>query len=318
MMLEQVFIEGVIASFLAAMVRFSIPILYVSLGEVFAERSGVLNVGVEGIMQIGAVSGFTGYYLSGNPLVGVLAAVIAGAAFGLISALFYVKLKADQIVAGFGIWFLGIGLSSFIYRIFFPLGKVNVITIPNVEIPFLSQIPVIGDAFFNQSLFGLLILFLGLPIATIILFHTTFGLNITAVGESPDVADALGVNPDRVRQICVIIGGIMASLGGAYLTVSLAGVFGDNITAGLGFVAIAMVMFGRWSPWRIVAGTFLYSGIYALQLRLQVQTGLSYYLPFQFLLMLPYVLVIVALVAVTRKRSGTPAALGTPYRKGEK
>lgn len=294
---------------LAATLRLCSPLLLAALGEIFAERSGVLNLGIEGIMLMGALFGVMGPALTGNYIVGVLLAVLVGALMGLLMAFLSVTLRFDQVLSGLAIMFLGMGLSTFIYR---PIAPLRVESLGPVNIPILSQIPVIGPILFQQNILVYLTLVL-VPISALILFRTTFGLKIRAVGENPKAADNLGVNVFRVRYICVVICGMLAALGGAYLSMGEIGAFREGITAGRGWIAIAIVYFGRWGPYRTLVGSLVFGGLFALQLNLQV---LNVAVPYEFLLMLPYLLTVAILVVASKKAFG-PAALCIPYERGE-
>lgn len=297
-------------------VRLAAPLLLAALGELFAERSGVLNLGIEGMMLMGAISGFWITFITKSLFLGVLAAVMVGGLIGLLMAFLSISLRANQIVAGLALWIFGLGLSGFIYRagIWGPYVYPTVSTFGNIAIPGLSGIPALGPILFNQSVLVYLAL-IAVPICFFFLFKTTWGLKVTAVGENPRAADTLGIKVYRTRYICVIIGGILAGVAGALLPLVWMGSFNENMTAGRGFIAFALVIFGAWKPWRILAGSLLFGSIDAVQMRLQASGGIWIY-SYQFLLMLPYILTIVALVILSR-RAGAPAALTKPYIRGE-
>lgn len=294
-------------------VRLAAPLLLAALGETFAERSGVLNLGIEGMMLMGAITGFWITVFTQNLLLGLLAAMVAGGLMGLLMAFMSVTLRVNQIVAGLSLWILGLGLSGFFYRLGIkgPYAYPTIHTLSDVSIPGLSQIPVIGKILFNQNLLVYLAL-VAVPICYFILFKTAWGLNITAVGENPRAADTLGIDVFRTRYICVIIGGILAGLAGAFLPLAWMGSFNENMTAGRGFIAFALVIFGAWKPRRVLLGALFFGGIDAIQMRLQV-TGM--WIPHQFFLMLPYVLTIIALIIFSKRAVG-PAALTKPYVRG--
>jgi len=306
----------VIESVGATGLRLAAPLLLAALGELFAERSGVLNLGIEGIMLMGAISGFWITFVTKSLFLGVLAAVTVGGLIGLLMAFLSVSLRANQIVAGLALWIFGLGLSGFIYRagIWGPYVYPTVSTFGNIAIPGLSGIPALGPILFNQSVLVYLAL-IAVPICFFFLFKTTWGLKVTAVGENPRAADTLGIKVYRTRYICVIIGGILAGVAGALLPLVWMGSFNENMTAGRGFIAFALVIFGAWKPWRILAGSLLFGSIDAVQMRLQASGGIWIY-SYQFLLMLPYILTIVALVILSR-RAGAPAELTKPYIRGE-
>jgi len=307
--LNQTFLIGV----LAAGVRLATPILLAALGEVFAERAGVLKISIEGEMLMGALFAFLGTFYFKNIWLGFAIGMGVAALYSLIAGLFSITLKVDQVITGITLNILALGLTSFIYR--FILGKSfippSITALETVRIPWLSEIPVLGPILFQQNVIVYLTFFLFVPLTTILLFKTSFGLNLRAVGEYPLAADTMGVHVYRTRYICVMIGGLFAGLGGAFMTLAQLNMFTENLTAGRGFIALAAVIFGRWHPVGAMVATLLFGIADALQLRLQ---GLGVNVPYQFLLMLPYVLTIVALVGVV-KRTNAPAALAVPYEK---
>lgn len=301
-----------IVSIFVAAVRMMTPIAFAAFGELFAERSGVLNLGLEGMMIMGSIAGFLGAYYTGNVWVGIFAGILSGVLMGLLMGILCINLRMIQSVAGVTVTILGLGLSAFMYRVAFGIvvpPTVNVFeTIP---IPLLSQIPVLGPIFFQHHIFVYLA-FLLIPIFSIVLFKTSIGLKIRAVGENPKAADTLGVNVNRIRYGCIIFCGLLTGLAGAELAVAEVGIFTEGMTSGRGWMAVALVIFGKWIPSRVFVGTVLFSFVDALQLRLQA-IGIA--VPYQFLVMLPYVLTIV-MIAASYKRAGSPAALGIPYERG--
>jgi simple sugar transport system permease protein len=305
------FTATVIIGVLTSAVRLATPYLYAAIGEAFAQTSGVVNLGVDGIMLVG---GFTGFYvtlLTGNPWLGLLAAMIAGLLMGLLMSLISVTLKAEQGISGIGLYMFGLGLSSLLFKEL--VGTVKTISgFPPLRLPGLGSLPVLGDIFFNQSLlvYGA---FLLVPLAWWVLDKTTLGLKIKAVGQNPAAADSLGVSVDKVRYFSVCLGATLAGLAGASLSLSLVNLFQENLTAGLGFIAVALVYFGGWRPLGILGGALLFSTINALQLWLQVKEA---NVQSEILIMLPYILTIVAL-AVAVNRSRPPAALNKPFERGE-
>ena len=310
-MIENALIIGIFASG----IRMSIPILFAALGENIAERSGVLNLGVEGIMLIGAFSGFIGTYITGNIFFGLVMAIGGGAVMAALMALLSVTIRTNQLAAGLAVWLLGAGLAALLYRLAFGVVTIapKIQTLNPVDIPMLSQLPVVGPIFFNHDPLIYLALLM-IPVTHIFLFKTNLGLKIRTVGENPKQADTLGVNVYKIRYLAVIIGGAFAGLGGAYLSLVITGSFSENITGGQGWIALAVVIFGRWRPFWIVAGALIFGLVNAFQLGLQA-TGTT--IPFQFLLMLPYLLPI-GILAATYKRSVAPAALALPYSRGER
>ncbi len=304
-----------IVGLLAAAVRLAAPILLAALGEIFTERAGILNLGLEGIMLMGALAGFAGAYATGSLWLGVLTAMLCGAVMGLLMGFMSVTAKVNQVVAGLGITILGSGLSTLLFRLFFGLRSTppTIDMFPEQPIPGLSQIPVLGEMFFSHNILVYLALIL-VPVAWVVLYRTRFGLALRAVGERPDAVDTRGLSVDRLRYLSLIIGGALAGLGGAFLPLASLGLFWTQITAGRGFIAIAVVVFARWDPVRALWGALLFGGAMALQLSLQT---LKMPIPSELLLMLPYVITIIVLVGVSR-RAEFPAAFAVSYSRGDK
>lgn len=299
---------------LASAIRSSNSLLFATLGGAFEQRSGVLNLGIEGNMALGAFAGFAGAYFFGNPWIGVLAGMVAGGLGGLLIAFLTVKLRLNQSITGV-IWAtVGFALSAYLVRIF--IGKLPSIGLGfgNVKIPLLSEIPILGPILFRQTILTYIGLLL-VPIFAFILFRTDFGLKIRAVGENPRVADSLGVDVYRTRYLCTIVGGMLEGLGGAHLTIAYLGMIREEMILGRGWIAVALVIFGAWKPFRILLGTFFFGLIEAMQWRLQ---ALQIVLPHQVILMFPYILTIIALIFLSGKKGGPPASLGRPYSRGER
>ena len=305
--IETAFIVGLIAG----AIKFSVPLLLASLGEVISQRSGVINLGLEGVMLVGAFTGFLTAIVTGNIWIGFIAGMISGAAIASLLPIISETLRANQIVTGLGIWLLGAGLTFFLFRVAFEGEFVPLVPgLENIKIPFISDIPIIGRIFFQHNTLTY-ITFALIPAFYFLIFRTRIGLNIRSVGENPHVAETLGLNPTRIRYYCVIFGGALAGLGGSYLALEYAGKFTENITAGVGFVAVAIVILARWNPVGALFGSLLFAGAISLQLRLQA-VGLE--LAPQFFFMLPYLLTIIALVIASRGGRG-PEALGAPFIK---
>jgi len=301
-----------ISQLIAAVIALSVPMAFAALGEVISERGGVINLGTEGVMLVGAISAFYVSFFHHSDLFGVLLGAASGALLGLLMAFISVSLKQDQILSGLGIYFLGLGLSGFLYEaIFSQIGSTIRITgLPQLPIPILSQIPVIGDSLFSQDIMEYLA-FATLILVIFVISRTTFGLNLRSVGENPSAADTLGVSVTRIRYIAVIAGATLAGIGGAYLALSSHAFQAENITAGRGFIAVAMVYFGKWRPARAFFGTFLFGAAYLLGAFFQV---VGSFIPYYFLLMVPYVLTLVVLVGIARG-ARSPSALGVPYNR---
>lgn len=300
---------------LAASLRLATPILLAALGEIFVERAGILNLGVEGTMLMGALSGFLGAYWTGSLWAGVLAGMATGMLFGLLMGFMSITVKANQVVAGLGITILGSGLSTLLFRLAFGLRTAppTLDIFPTVPIPLLSRIPWIGPILFQHNALVYLSLIL-VPIASLVLYRTHFGLKVRAVGESPDAADSRGIRVGLIRYLCLMLGGAMAGLGGSYLVLGSLGLFWTQMTAGRGFIAIAVVVFSKWDPARALLGAWVFGLASAVQISLQT---LSVPIPSEILLMLPYVITIVVLVGVSR-RAEFPGAFAVPYYRGGK
>lgn len=305
------FTPVVIAGILTSAIRLATPYLYAAIGEAIGQSSGVVNLGVDGIMLVAAYASFFVALNTGSLWLGLLMAIVVGLLMGLLMSLISVTFKAEQGISGIGLYMFGLGLSSLLFKT--TIGTVKTITgFQPVRIPLLGSIPVIGDILFNQSLlvYGA---FLLVPVAWWLLDKTTWGLMIKSVGQNPAAADSLGVNVDRVRYASVCIGSMLAGVAGASLSISLLNLFQDNLTAGLGFIAVALVYFGGWRPVGILGGSLLFSTVNALQLWMQVK-GVK--ISSDIAVMLPYLLTIAAL-AFTISKQRQPAALNKPFERGE-
>jgi simple sugar transport system permease protein len=309
-MISELLSATVLIGILASGIRLATPYLYAALGETFGQRSGVLNLGVEGQMLLGAFAAFYVTFITGSLWLGVLAAAIVGALMGLAMAFVSINLQAQQGISGIGFYLFGLGMSDLLFQKL--LGTVETVSgFPAVNIPLLSHIPVLGQIFFQQNVlvYGAYAL---VPLGWFVLNKTTLGLNIRAVGESPEAADSLGVSVSRVRYFTVTLGGILASVAGASLSIALTNVFQQNMTSGQGFIAVALVYFGGWRPWGVLLGALLFSMINSLQLWVQV---LGIPIPSDFAVMMPYVLTILALV-ITVQRVRGPSALTKAFERG--
>ena len=294
----------------------SIAVLFAAVGEVFTERSGVLNLGVEGMMLMGALSGFAAAFYSHHLLLGILAALVVGGLLALIHGFFTITLRANQVVCGLTLAIFGIGLSLFLGRPI--IGRVGERFVP-FSIPLLKEIPLLGPVLFHQSPI-IYLSYLLVPSAWVFLYHSRPGLNLRAVGENPAAADTAGIAVVRIRYLWTIFGGMMAGLGGAYLSLSYTPGWKENMTSGQGWIAIAMVIFALWNPSRAAFGALLFGGINALQFYFEARQFTL--IPSYILRMLPYLFTIAILVIVTRwkavrKRSGAPAGLGLPFEREE-
>lgn len=300
---------------MAGAVRMSTPILLPALGEIFGQRSGILNLGLEGTMLMGALGGFLGAYFSGNLWIGVLLAMVFGVIYSLLMAFLAVTVQANQVIAGTALTILGGGLATFIFRVVFGIRDLppTIQPFPVLSIPVLSKIPVIGPILFEQNILVYLT-FILVFVAAFVLDRTTFGLKVKAVGEHPQAADAKGINVYLIRYLCVMIGGAMAGLGGAFLSIGFMNTYLDGMAAGRGFIAIAVVIFARWHPYRALGAALLFGLANSLQLKLQ---AIGVPVPHQFLLALPYALTVLVLIGVSKKAE-FPAAFTLPYARGER
>jgi simple sugar transport system permease protein len=303
-----------LAFILSVSIQSSAAVLYAAIGEVFAERCGVLNLGIEGIMLMGALSGFATAYVTQSLVLGLVMAMAVGGLLSLIHGVFAITLRANQVVCGLALAIFGIGLSGFLGR---PLiGRVGVRSVA-WPIPILGDLPFFGAVFFHQGP----LIYLGyvfVPAAWFLLFHTRPGLNLRAVGENPAAADTAGIPVVRTRYLWTIFGGMTAGLGGAYLSLAYTPGWKENMSSGQGWIAIAMVIFGLWNPWRAALGALLFGGVNALQFTLEARQITV--IPSYLLRMLPYLFTIAVLVLITsskriRKRSGAPASLGVSFER---
>jgi simple sugar transport system permease protein len=317
-------------NFLQAGVASGTVLLFAAIGEIFAERSGVMNLGVEGMMLIGAMTGYSVAIATGNPWLGALAAMLAAALLSQIHAFIVITLQADQVVSGLALTMLGVGISLVLGEGLSKAGTVSLM--PTLTIPLLSQIPLIGPIFFTDQSVLVYIGYLLTPLAWYYINRTRPGLHLRAVGEYPAAADALGVNVFLMRYWYVFVGGLLAGLGGATISLAISpGWFSELTTGGQGWIAVGLVIFAQWDPIRAALGAYAFGALRRLILDIQgpmVLFGvvanpfyLNSYLGF-FLQMLPYAFTIVVLVIgsreAMRKRLGAPAALGNPYIRGER
>ncbi|MFH1907299.1 MAG: ABC transporter permease [Chloroflexota bacterium] len=303
-----------ILSVLRAAIPAGTPLLYGTLGEVYAERSGVLNLGVEGMMIMGAVSGFAVAQTTGNVWLGILAAALVGGLLALLHAFTSVSLRVNQVVSGLALTMLGLGVSSMMGKKF--VGQPLAVRLQPINIPGLSDLPLLGELLFRFDV----LVYLGVllvPILWFVLYKTRLGVTLRSVGENPSAADSLGVNVVLVRYMAVVFGGMLAGVGGAYLSISYAPAWIEGMTAGAGWIVIALTIFAIWDPRRALLGAYLFGGVRVLQFRLQ-PLGISPNL----LNMLPFLLTILVLWVssgqAAKRRIGAPAALMTAYAREER
>jgi general nucleoside transport system permease protein len=299
-----------LGTLLASTIRNATPLIFAALGGMFSERSGVVNIGLEGLMLISAFAGVVGAFLSGSALVGLGFGLAAGLLFALIHALMCITFEADQIISGTAINLLALGGTGFLMVLIFGSGGTSprVSGFKEVAIPLLSDIPLIGPALFNQSLLVYLMYAL-IPITWFVVFRTPFGLRLRATGEVPEAVDTAGVSVARMRYYGVALSGLLAALGGVYLSMGILSAFTENMTVGRGFIALAALIFGRWNPIGAAGAALLFG--FGLAVSFQVPQEA---IPIEFIQMLPYILTIVALAGFGG-RAIAPAAIGRPYRK---
>jgi ABC-type uncharacterized transport system permease subunit len=308
---SEVFTIALLVAVVASAIRLAVPLLLASLGETFGQRSGVLNLGVDGIMLLGAFAGYYAVLEMGNVWLGVLAGAIVGLALGLASAVIAVTLKAEQGISGIGVYLFGLGMSDLLFQKLVGT-PIPINTFPKVEMPLLGDIPYIGEMFFQHSVI-IYLAFAAIPIAAFVINRTTFGMNIRAVGEYPEAADTLGVSVAGTRYAAEMIGGTFAGIAGAVLAISL-GIFQQNLTNGAGFIAIALVYFGAFTPFGIMWGALLFGAVNALILELKTLEVIPRDLS-NLAAMAPAIITILALAVVAR-RIRAPAALTKPFTRG--
>jgi len=310
------YIYILIVSILGAAIRSGTPVLFATVGEILTERSGILNLGLEGMILTGAVCGYGVNHFTGNLLLGVLAGVLAGGIISLIHAFLTVTLRANQVVSGIALTIFGTGVSGL-------FGK-NLVGIPAqgfkpLPIPVLSKIPLLGDILFDQDIL-VYFSYILIPLTYYYIFKTRAGLELRSVGENPRTADSMGINVTWIRYFYVFAGGLLCGLGGVYLSLAYTPMWVQDMSAGRGWVAIALVIFATWNPLKAAFGAYLFGGVEALQLRIQAMGIAS--IPAPLLKMLPYIFTILVLLIATsgkaRRRLGGPASLGIPYVREER
>lgn len=315
---------ALLSSILAITLRAGTSLIYATIGEIYTERSGVLNLGLEGMMLMSAVTAFATAFYTGSLWLALLVAIIVGGLLATLHAFLSVTMRANQVVSGLSITLFGSGLASFLGQRLGPASNNYYLVgmvgprFSTVPIPGLSTLPLIG-ALFNQDMLTYAV-YLLVPLAWFYLYKTRNGLNLRAVGENPQTADAMGIDVIRTRYLYTILGGMLTGLGGAHLSLSYTPGWTENLTGGRGWIVIALVIFAMWNPGRAALGAILFGGINAVQFRLQA-AGTT--IPAAYLNMLPYLTTIVVLVVMTwwealSKRIGAPAALGKPYMREDK
>jgi simple sugar transport system permease protein len=295
---------------LASLIVAATPLLLAALGELVVEKAGVLNLGVEGMMITGAICGFAIAVNTGSPLLGLLGAAIGGAALSLLFAILTQFALANQVASGLSLTLFGLGLSALIGQGY---QGVKPPPFPEFDIPLLSKIPVLGPILFAQDLVVYLAFFLTLG-TWVVLKYTRAGLILRAVGENHDAAHALGYKVVRIRVLAILFGGACAGLGGAYISLIRVPQWTEGMTAGIGWIALALVVFASWKPWRVMLGACLFGGVNVLQLNLQA-AGIA--IPVEILAMSPYIITILVLVIMSADRSGAPASLGRSFHASQ-
>lgn len=311
---------ALLVNLLAAGIRSGTAILFATIGEIFAERAGVLNLGVEGMMLMGAVTAYGVAHQSGNPWLGLVAAALVGAGLALLHAFVTITLRADQVVSGLALTFLGAGMSAVMGSSLVEVRQAP--RLPTVHVPFLADLPIVGPIFFQHNV----IIYLGFlvaPLAWFYIYRTRPGQELRAIGEYPAAADVLGINVYRLRYFYVMLGGLLTGISGAALTLAITPLWIEGVTAGQGWIAVGLVIFAGWDPLRAALGSYLFGAIRRLPLDLQTlplflqNPHLGY-----FMNMLPYLFTILVLVIgsreALRRRVGAPAALGLPYVREER
>lgn len=290
-------------------IRMSIPLIYPSLGGLISQKSGVYNFGLEGMMLCGAYFGYYGSYKTGNPWIGLLLGVISGGLLGLLLAFTSITLKVSQLVTGLGIGIFSLGITGFLFRLI-GISTENPAAVLFEKINFgpLESTPIIGEILFSHSW----MVYAGFALVILIswfFYRTTPGLNFRAVGENPQVAETAGVNVILTRYLAVVVSGILASFGGAFLTLTQTAYFTENLTAGRGWIAISAIILGKFNPWGILLACLLFGAADSAQMHIQVMGAK---IPYQFLLMAPYIMAMLAMVGIVGKVRA-PAAMGKPY-----
>jgi len=309
----QFILSAFVVTWLSASLRLAGPVLLAALGETFAEQSGVLNVGIEGTILLGALASFLMTYYTGALWLSVLVAIVVGMTVNIFLAWMYVTVRASQVVAGLVFNVLALGIASTVYRKALGNSAVpeSIAMFQPLHIPFIGTLPVIGPVFFGQSVLFYLTIALAFA-ANFVLFRTSFGLALRASGENPAAADSAGISVQRMRYAGTLISGAAAGMAGAYLVLAQLGVFRESIVSGQGFIALGIVIFGRWHPLKAAVAALVFGACDALQLSLQIFGTL---VPPQLLLALPYVVTILAISGVFGGKAVQPAALMTPYVK---
>ena len=305
-------------SFIGSIINLAItmttPLALASVGEVYVERAGMINLGIEGIMLMGAFSGIHITYLTGNSVYGYLMGVLIGLVLGLLLAILMITFKVNQVIAGMGIYFLGFGLSDFLYETIYGHKYITIPKPSQISLPGLSNIPVIGPGLFIQYP-SVYLSYMLIPLMWYLLYRSAVGISLRSVGENPRAADSMGVNVYLVKYLALITGSALAGLAGAALSLEITGLFFENMTFGLGFIAIGLVYFGKWDPIGAWEGSLIFGFTWSISVTLQeVVRSIGHPEMTYFMLVLPYIAIIIGLIAMSR-RARAPKQLGIPYRR---
>ncbi len=310
--MDNLILSATIVTWLAMSVRLATPLLFTALGGLVAQKSGVFNFALEGMMLMGAFFGFVGTLVSGSPWIGLLCAILAGGIMGLMLAFTSVTLGVSQLVVGIGMSIFATGFTGYFYRLMQrgPRAGETIKNLTSLQIPVLSDLPIIGPILFQHNILVYLGFVLVVVIA-LIFYKTPVGLSLRAVGENPRVADTVGIRVHRMRYMTVIFSGALAGMGGAFLTLTQVSRFLENLVDGRGWIALAAVILGKYNPWGVLAACLLFGAADALQMQLQI---IGVEIPHQILLMTPYIMAMLALAGVVGRVRG-PAGQGQPYFK---
>lgn len=313
-MIQQILSISFLTAFLSAAVRLAVPLIYGGLGETISEKSGILNIGIEGVMLSGAFFSFAGAWYSGSLFVGLICGMLGGVMVSALHALLTIKLAKDQSVSGLALNMLMLGVTSFLFKLMSNgQGYQQIKTLPTLKIPLLSKIPLVGEAFFSCDILTYIVYVL--LILTLLFYKkTNLGLSFAAVGENPHAAESAGIPVHKYQWISMLFNGILGGVGGAYLVLAQLGVFTEDMISGRGYIALATVILGRYTPMGMFGASLLFGAANALQIRLQtIGVPVSPYL----LALLPYVMTLIALLGAIGKNS-QPEALTKPYIKGSR
>lgn len=302
-----------IVGLLSRAVLMSTPLLYGSIAEVYAERSGMMVTAIEGIFLIGAWAGFTGSYLTGSLLIGLIWAILGGLLLSALYGWITVFLRQHQVVTGTALNILAVGICAFFQRVIFgvPTTPLTIKPLPQLAVPLLADIPWIGTILFHQNILTY-VLYLLLPVSIFILYRTSLGLTIRSTGENPEAVDVAGISVVKVRFLTVLLAGIMGGIAGSFYSIGYLGMFADNIIGGRGWIAFAICFLGNWNPKGALIGTVVFGLAEALAIYMQSLGGQSFF-PNELFIALPYLLTII--LTISRRSYNVPAKLGEPYVK---